>query len=221
MTGQTPDVLRNNGVDYVILECEGGELFSPGHSSLKVCSMSTACAKGYRCLYEVSTQTGALTLTALEVRTVDNAYPPIDGVSPLSLNTISFTTSSSEANNNENGSSNRDVCIHSATYVGLQKQMSQFDGRIMIATNYIKGNFSQSDDATKYGRVLEIHVDKGNVVQAIDLSEEVSQQRKQNEENRRLQNGQYQPYAWWYQRYKQLEESQQASIDLYAHEDDL
>ena len=170
MTQQTEDVLSNNGQDYNLVEIE-----SPGNTfpvslyrpptPLNICSMSTACAKGFNARFEVSTKDGCLALTALQVRTIGNAYPSIEGVAPVGQ-AISFNK----------GPSN----ILWADYMGMDVHMSQFLGRILLGADFMRE--VNSYGASLYWCVLKIHVTEGRVTNAIDRSKEVVDQRKQTQE---------------------------------------
>eukprot|EP00592_Proboscia_alata_P018931 CAMPEP_0194403062 /NCGR_PEP_ID=MMETSP0176-20130528/1745_1 /TAXON_ID=216777 /ORGANISM="Proboscia alata, Strain PI-D3" /LENGTH=205 /DNA_ID=CAMNT_0039200735 /DNA_START=15 /DNA_END=632 /DNA_ORIENTATION=+ len=205
MTRQTDDVLSNNGQDYDIVEIESPgdtfpvSLYQPP-TSLNICSMSTACAKGFNARFEVSTEDGRLALTALQVRTSGNVYPSIEGVAPVGQE-ISFN----------NGPSN----ILWADYVGMDVHMSQFSGRILLGADFMRE--VDSYGASLYRRVLEIHVTEGRVTNAIDRSKEVADRRKQTQET-----GLHCTYSWERDHYeRELERRKQEGEEDEGNDDDL
>jgi hypothetical protein len=178
MTGQQLDVLHNNGRHHDVLEVEGGGgyIYQP---QLNLTSISTACAKGYLCHYEVSTENGNLLLKALRLRTSDSIYPRIGGHDPV-LQIVSF---------NSGGQSTL-----WADYDGLNEKMTHFTGRIMLGSDDLKDGRHDHHGATCYKTIWEIHVQQGKVVKALNVSEKVAARRQQNEQRQAHED--YHFYSW-------------------------
>lgn len=203
MTRQINDVLCNNGQDYDILEVDRGggrfqDIYEPP-ATLNVCSMSTACYKGYNARFEVSTNDDRLALKALRVRTSGNVYPNIEGVAPMGQG-ISFN----------DGPTN----MLWADYVGMDVPMSHFSGRVLLGADFLPE--VNSWDATSYARVVEIHVADGRVTNAIERSEEVAGRRRQSKES-----GDHHPYSWKHELYERELELQRRNGNQEDDEEDL
>jgi hypothetical protein len=209
MTRQTSDVLSNGGHEYSILEVEGGDLYRPPETV----SMSTACAKGFNCKYKVLTENGDLLLTDLVMRTENKIYPALHGVSPTHHG-FSFVPEEEVDRTNS-------YCL--GVYEGLNLLMSHFTGRIMLGgAAVIQEILWDHSDATAHHHVLEIHVERGRVTRAIDLSEQVAARRRRNSEQTNADN--YHPFSWSHDlflRHTAEVAAGTAPTDLYAHEDDL
>lgn len=190
MTRQHLDVLHNNGQDYVVLEVESSDnaqyradIYTPPLDNLA--AMSTACSKGYYAYYEVSTENGNLLLKALEVRTEDGVYPKIGGIDPVTLCDTS----------------------RSARYVGLNMHMTHLTGRIMLGCDWMEETRWDHSGATNYKTVLEIHVQQGKVVKALDVSNDVASMRQKNEQRDQVLED-YHHYAWCYEKFLEQQEQQ-------------
>ncbi|OEU06105.1 hypothetical protein FRACYDRAFT_256534 [Fragilariopsis cylindrus CCMP1102] len=209
MTGQQLDVLHNNGQDYAIVEFEGGDgyIYKPPET-ISICSISTACAIGYLCRYEVSTVNGNLILRSFRVRTDDSVYPRIEGVDPVDQG-ISFTSSLER------------VCTLWADYVGMNVHVTRFTGRIMLGADYLRGSYDHlHSGATCYKNVWEIDVQQGRVVKAVDVSGEVAARRLKNEQ--RHVHDDYHFYSWEHDMFlKQMEQKRLAGEVYSGDEDDL
>ena len=187
MTRQFNDTLSHRGRKYEILEAEGGNLYQP---PMPTHPPSSACSKGFLCHYR-TTEQGQLLLTQLQVTVKDGVYPTLDGVTAVTY-------------------SQEDVC-RDGFYSGLSIPLSRFSGRLMLGTDIILPlpYHSSESDATGYNSVLEVHFQNGWVTQEMDLTKQVADRRKLNEERGSLDD--YRPFSWSFDRYLQAKEAGEIS----------
>ena len=81
MTRQVADIVIYDNREYLISGIIGKGLLTPIDLGLTPCTMSTACYRGYICSYKFVDD--KLYLTEMLVRTADEQFPVINGVSAM------------------------------------------------------------------------------------------------------------------------------------------
>jgi hypothetical protein len=152
MTGQIHDKVFYNGTEYDLVEQNGGGLFDPSAFGMFPQMIHTACWRGYYCRYAV--ERFDLLLTRLKIRTHDEQYPLIMGVSPA------------------------DDGYGVMYYDGLRLPM-EFRGDLVLGAEFIRERYVHMgfQSAQSYQKVMELTFVAGKLISVQDRSDGFAQLR--------------------------------------------
>ena len=152
MTGQIHDKVLYEGMEYDLVGQNGDRLFEPSAFGMFPKMIHTACWRGYYCSYVIE-QFDWL-LTRLSIRTLDEKYPPSDGVSP------------------------KDDGYGVMRYDGLNLPM-QFRGKLLLGAEFIHEKYIHMgfQEAQSYRKVMELTFLAGKLISAQNRSEDFAKLR--------------------------------------------
>ncbi len=167
MTAQIDDCLIWKGTKYKIVSLDvdsamglfENQLFHPAEQGIIFPEMiSTACYRGFYCLYELVED--SLYLSKLTVQSRGGNYPAINGALP--------------------GKDRQDGC---AEYTSLRLPIES-TGHVRVGHGFIKSKFVYMgfQEATAYEVIKDLHFKAGKLVKCIDLSEDIKRLRAVQEE---------------------------------------
>ena len=163
MTAQIADQVRHRGVEYKLAGVSGAGLFNPADHGLEPVAMSTACWRGYYCVYEV--EDGHLRLAALHIRLDTQAEQraldgePLLGVVP-------------EPQYLAGGSGDSAYRYLESLRVAPPSFAVPYTGGLLLGDEFIRDLYVHMGfhPAWKYRRVLELIFDRGALVRETDHS---------------------------------------------------
>lgn len=154
MTGQIPDEFILNGENFSLVGMKGNGLFEPLDFGITPHSASTACWRGHVMKYHFTKDQ----LILDEMRVNVNDPPKINGIKP------------------QQGES-----LFKYHYRNLNLK-SKFTGTVLLAKDFIQSMYVhmgfQSPMAFK--TVVEIQIERGNIISLEDLSKEMEEQRNKD-----------------------------------------
>jgi len=174
MTGQIHDMVLHNGSIFSLCGIRGDGLFDPADYGLEPSEMSTACRRGYHCLYAIKEDI----LYLEHVKIGHNADRPVrfDRHSQVKL----FGVGPAEGDH------------LGSTFTALNQRMF-FSGSLLLGRDFIAELYRHIGFQLPHNcrTVVELTFEAGTVVQAADRSEEMreirqQQAREEREERRRL-----------------------------------
>ncbi len=179
MTAQVPDLILYRGQKYELAGKNGHGLFDPGEHGMKPGDMSTACYRGYVCLYTV--EEGRLFLDELEIR-LETEAPTLFGVSPpprKGPKTEKEVDAWWETEHSREEFEEMRAQLN-ATYVRLRHPMA-YAGGLLLARDFIEKLYVHMGfhPAWKYREVHELIFNAGELVQETDRSAQVEEFRRE------------------------------------------
>jgi hypothetical protein len=160
MTLQKSDVVIFDGRNHLIASFVDGEPFVPTDYDFRPVSSSTACRRGYLCVYEV--RDDLLVLDAFHVNHQEGRVPASQLKRPPSLNGVEARESTMP-----------DVGRWMFERIGLRLR---YTGRVRIGREPYRESHRELrfPSPTKFVKVLELTFEDGMLTAAQDLSENVS-----------------------------------------------
>jgi hypothetical protein len=154
MTAQIPDEFRYNGVIYSLVGIDGSGLYTPQDFGLNPYSTCTACWRGYVMKYDC--RNNQLLLVGMDVNAKET--PEINGVKPIK---------------GEN--------FFALGYVDMDLK-TRFTGNLLLARDFIQEMYVHMgfQRPMAYREVIEVHVNKGDIIEIRDLSEEMERKRSKD-----------------------------------------
>jgi hypothetical protein len=157
MTGQIPDLVEYNGIEYTLVGYKGKKLFSPLDYDMKPKMSSTACRRGFVVKY--SCNNDSLIVEKLEIN-VEEARE-INGVKGIRIKGEPYGFQ---------------YC-----YENLNLEIP-FSGKLLIATDFIKEMYKHMgfQQAMAFKKVFELNFKEGKLISTKDISSEMEKKRKKN-----------------------------------------
>jgi hypothetical protein len=162
MTGQIPDLVEYNGIEYTLVGYKGKKLFSPVDFDMKPKMTSTACRRGFAVKY--SCNNDLLIVEKLEIN-VDETKE-VNGVK---------------------GTTNTEEPIRFQYYYENLKLEIPYSGKMLIATDFINEMYEHMGfpRAIAFKKVLELKFKEGKLISTEDKSSENKKQRKKYKQKRK------------------------------------
>ncbi len=154
MTGQFPDMVKYEGETYDLVGVRGSDLFTPQDVGLEPFFTTTACWRGYLLTFVCNDH--ELVLESMQVNIRE----------PISINGIR---------------PKKDGDFFKYTYDSLHMKVP-FTGAILIAKDFIDAMYVHMgfQRPIAYRTVLEIVVEKGNILEVRNLSSTMERRRIEN-----------------------------------------
>ncbi len=155
MTGQIPDLVEYNGIEYTLVGYKGKKFFSPLDYDMKPRITSTACRRGFVVKYRCSNE--SLTVEKLEIN-VEKAKE-INGVK---------------------GTKNTEEPISfQYCYENLNLEIP-FSGKLLIASDFINEMYVHMgfQRAIAFKKVIELKFKEGKLISTKDISSEMKKKRE-------------------------------------------
>jgi hypothetical protein len=151
MTAQINDTFWYRGDAYSLVGVAGRGLASPAQFGMEPEMMGTACYRGFYAVYELTDE--AMHLKCLALNEKHGKYPPIDGVEATRL-------------------------IPYAEYKGLNVSIP-FTGKLRLAKDLVEELYVHMgfQKPTAFKTVLDITLEKGQIIDVEDRSREMEQKR--------------------------------------------
>lgn len=162
MTAQIGDRFKFEGTEYSIVAISKPLGFDPTEYGITPESVSTACWKGFWCIYNI-TESGIF-LEDLYINSKDGCYPEIGGIKPLS-----------EKNKGEH------FCyMGHHLYKGLNIQVP-YSGKILVGDEFIRKYYIHMgyQRAWAYKILTELIFENGVLVETNDLSQIAAELREE------------------------------------------
>ncbi|MFX1402300.1 MAG: hypothetical protein ACFE8V_13760 [Promethearchaeota archaeon] len=156
ITGQIPEEVYYHGARYELTGVNGKGLYIPDDFGIKSYWKTTACYRGFQMRYKV--YSNELILDQMSVNT-KHIPPPINGVYPQKIY--------------------RKYASFDYIYIKLNLK-SKFTGWIMIGKDFIKSMYVHMgfQKPKTFKKLLELHVDNGNILEVKDRSNYAEMMRK-------------------------------------------
>jgi hypothetical protein len=155
MTGQIPDLIEFNGLEYTLVGYKGRKLFSPLDYDMKPRMTSTACKRGYFVKY--SCNNDILTVEKLEINVEE----------PKEINGVKGTKNIEE------------LIRFQYSYENLNLEIP-FSGKLHIATDFIDEMYVHMgfQRAFAFKKVFELQFKEGKLISTKDISSQMEKKRK-------------------------------------------